>query len=62
VQIGVHGVDVVPELHSVLDKMAAFSNQVGSGQRRGYSGKRIRNVINIGIGAPILALSWPMKR
>jgi glucose-6-phosphate isomerase len=58
-KIFVDGVDVVPEVHSVLDKMAAFSSQVRSGQWQGYSGKRIRNVINIGIGGsdlgPVMA-------
>ena len=58
-RILVDGVDVVPEVHAVLDKMAAFSDQVRSGQWRGYSGKRIRNVINIGIGGsdlgPVMA-------
>ena len=44
------GVDVVPEVHAVLDKMAAFSQRVRSGAWKGFTGKRIRNVINIGIG------------
>ena len=46
----VDGVNVVPEVHVVLDRMAAFSNQVRSGQWLGHTGKRIRNVINIGLG------------
>ncbi len=58
-QILVDGVDVVPEVHAVLERMAVFSDQVRSGQWRGYSGKRIRNVINIGIGGsdlgPVMA-------
>ena len=58
-KILVDGVDVVPEVHAVLDRMAVFSEQVRSGQWRGYSGKRIRNVINIGIGGsdlgPVMA-------
>jgi glucose-6-phosphate isomerase len=58
-QILVDGVDVVPEVHTVLDRMATFSDQVRSGQWRGYTGKRIRNVINIGIGGsdlgPVMA-------
>jgi glucose-6-phosphate isomerase len=58
-QILVDGVDVVGKVHAVLDKMAAFSDQVRSGQWRGYSGKIIRNVINIGIGGsdlgPVMA-------
>jgi len=55
----VDGVDVVPEVHAVLDRMVAFSDQVRSGQWRGHTGKRIRNVINIGIGGsdlgPVMA-------
>jgi glucose-6-phosphate isomerase len=58
-QILVDGVDVVPEVHAVLDRMTAFSDRVRGGQWRGYSGKRIRNVINIGIGGsdlgPVMA-------
>ncbi len=48
--IEVDGQNVVPEVHAVLDKMAAFSDQVRSGVWKGYTGKRIRNVVNIGIG------------
>src|SRR5215468_9361703 len=48
--IVVDGKNVVPEIHTVLDKMADFSNRVRSGQWKGHTGKRIRNVINIGIG------------
>jgi glucose-6-phosphate isomerase len=44
------GEDVVPLVHAVLDQMAQFSDQVRSGAWTGYTGKRIRNVINIGIG------------
>jgi glucose-6-phosphate isomerase len=55
----VDGVDVVPLVHAVLDKMAVFSNSVRSGKWRGYTGKPIRNVINIGIGGsdlgPVMA-------
>ena len=58
-QIFVNGVDVVPEVHAVLDKMAAFAEQVRGGTWKGHSGKRIRNVINIGIGGsdlgPVMA-------
>jgi glucose-6-phosphate isomerase len=58
-QIFVDGVDVVPEVHRVLDRMAIFSEQVRNGHWLGYSGKRIRNVINIGIGGsdlgPVMA-------
>ncbi|HTZ46570.1 MAG TPA: glucose-6-phosphate isomerase [Verrucomicrobiae bacterium] len=55
----VDGKDVVPEVHAVLDKMSVFCNRVRSGEWKGYSGKRIRNVINIGIGGsdlgPVMA-------
>jgi glucose-6-phosphate isomerase len=58
-QLLVDGVDVVPEVHAVLDKMAAFANQIRSGAWKGHTGKRIRNVINIGIGGsdlgPVMA-------
>ncbi|MDQ2948322.1 MAG: glucose-6-phosphate isomerase, partial [Acidobacteriota bacterium] len=58
-QIFADGVDVVPEVHAVLDKMAAFAEQVRGGVWKGHSGKRIRNVINIGIGGsdlgPVMA-------
>jgi len=51
--------DVVPQVHAVLDKMADFSNRVRTGAWKGYTGKRIRNVINIGIGGsdrgPVMA-------
>jgi glucose-6-phosphate isomerase len=57
--IFVDGKDVVPEVHAVLDKMAAFSNRVRSGEWRGHTGKRIRNIVNIGIGGsdlgPVMA-------
>jgi glucose-6-phosphate isomerase len=55
----VDGQDVVPPVHAVLDKMAAFSDRVRSGAWKGHTGKRIRNVINIGIGGsdlgPVMA-------
>ncbi len=58
-KILVDGQDVVPEVHAVLDKMAAFSNRVRSGQWRGHTGKPIKNIINIGIGGsdlgPVMA-------
>ncbi len=46
----VDGENVVPEVHAVLDKMANFANRVRSGVWTGYTGKRIRNIVNIGIG------------
>jgi glucose-6-phosphate isomerase len=48
--IFVDGEDVVPAVHVVLDKMSAFADRVRSGAWKGHTGKRIRNVINIGIG------------
>ena len=55
----VDGKNVVPEVHAVLDRMADFSNRVRSGEWKGHTGKRIRNVINIGIGGsdlgPVMA-------
>ena len=48
--IFVDGENVVPEVHAVLDKMTAFTNRVRSGQWKGHTGKRIRNIVNIGIG------------
>jgi glucose-6-phosphate isomerase len=55
----VDGKNVVPEVHAVLDAMADFSNRVRSGAWKGHTGKRIRNVINIGIGGsdlgPVMA-------
>src|SRR5499427_4789464 len=57
--IVVDGKNIVPEVHDVLDKMAAFSNRIRSGEWKGHSGKRIRNVINVGIGGsdlgPVMA-------
>jgi glucose-6-phosphate isomerase len=55
----VDGENVVPQVHAVLDKMTQFSNRVRSGEWKGHTGKRIRNVINIGIGGsdlgPVMA-------
>ncbi|TQF05294.1 glucose-6-phosphate isomerase [Kitasatospora acidiphila] len=48
--IEVDGVNVVPEVHAVLDKMAGFADRVRSGAWTGHTGKRIRNIVNIGIG------------
>jgi glucose-6-phosphate isomerase len=57
--IVVDGKNVVPEVHGVLDKMAEFANRIRSGQWKGHTGKRIRNVVNIGIGGsdlgPVMA-------
>jgi glucose-6-phosphate isomerase len=51
--------DVVPEVHAVLEKMAAFSDRVRSGEWKGHTGKRIRNIVNVGIGGsdlgPVMA-------
>ncbi len=54
VSILVDGHDVVPEVHAVLDKMSDFANRVRSGQWQGHTGKRIKNVVNIGIGGSYL--------
>ncbi len=57
--IVVDGKDVVPDVHAVLDKMAAFAIRVRSGEWKGHTGRRIRNVVNIGIGGsdlgPVMA-------
>src|SRR3989442_289548 len=50
VSIFVDGRNVVFEVHAVFNKMAVFSGRIRSGTWKGYTGKRIRNVINIGIG------------
>src|ERR1700761_9300881 len=58
-KIVVDGEDVVPAVHAVLDKMAGFADRVRSGAWKGHTGKRIKNVINIGIGGsdlgPVMA-------
>jgi len=55
----VDGKNVVPEVHAVLDRMSVFADRVRSGEWKGYTGKRIRSVINIGIGGsdlgPVMA-------
>ena len=55
----VDGVDVVAQVHEVLDRMAAFADQIRSGRWKGHTGKPIRNIINIGIGGsdlgPVMA-------
>jgi glucose-6-phosphate isomerase len=57
--ISVDGENVVPRVHAVLDRMADFSNRVRSGAWKGHTGKRIRNIVNIGIGGsdlgPVMA-------
>jgi glucose-6-phosphate isomerase len=57
--IVVDGENVVPQVHAVLDKMTAFSERVRSGSWQGHTGKRIRNIVNIGIGGsdlgPVMA-------
>ena len=58
-RVVVDGVDVVPAVHAVLKQMASFARRVRSGEWQGYTGKRIRNIINIGIGGsdlgPVMA-------
>jgi glucose-6-phosphate isomerase len=57
--IVVDGENVVPKVHAVLDKMTDFANRVRGGAWLGYTGKRIKNVLNIGIGGsdlgPVMA-------
>jgi glucose-6-phosphate isomerase len=57
--IVVDGANVVPEVHAVLDRMATFAERVRNGTWKGHTGKRIRNVVNIGIGGsdlgPVMA-------
>jgi glucose-6-phosphate isomerase len=58
-RILVDGKNVVPEVHAVLEKMAAFARRIRSGEWKGHTGKSIRNVVNIGIGGsdlgPVMA-------
>ncbi len=58
-KIIVDGKNVVPDVHAVLDKMSAFAKRVRSGAWKGYTGKRIKNIVNIGIGGsdlgPVMA-------
>jgi glucose-6-phosphate isomerase len=58
-KIFVDGKNVVPEVHAVLDKMSAFSDRVRRGEWKGHTGKRIKNIINVGIGGsdlgPVMA-------
>ncbi|MFI9775266.1 glucose-6-phosphate isomerase [Streptomyces sp. NPDC051956] len=62
--IEVDGENVVPEVHAVLDKMAAFADRVRSGEWTGHTGKRIKNVVNIGIGGSDLgpAMAYEVLR
>ncbi|WP_042368855.1 glucose-6-phosphate isomerase [Streptacidiphilus neutrinimicus] len=62
--IEVDGVNVVSEVHAVLDKMAGFSRRIRSGEWTGHTGKRIRNVVNIGIGGSDLgpAMAYEVLR
>ena len=57
--IVVDGENVVPHVHAVLDRMADFSDRMRAGQWKGHTGKRIVNIINIGIGGshlgPVMA-------
>jgi len=59
VSLVVDGVDVVAQVHEVLDRMATFADRVRSGTWRGHSGKALRNIVNIGIGGsdlgPVMA-------
>ncbi|MFI5533378.1 glucose-6-phosphate isomerase [Kitasatospora sp. NPDC051853] len=63
-EVLVDGENVVPAVHAVLDKMAAFSDKVRSGEWTGHTGKRIRNVVNIGIGGSDLgpAMAYEVLR
>jgi glucose-6-phosphate isomerase len=58
-KIFVDGKNVVPEVHAVLDKLTAFAKRVRSGAWKGHTGKRIKNIVNIGIGGsdlgPVMA-------
>jgi glucose-6-phosphate isomerase len=57
--VKVDGVDVIPEVHEVLDRMAVFSNRIRSGEWKSHTGKQIKNIVNIGIGGsdlgPVMA-------
>jgi glucose-6-phosphate isomerase len=58
-KILVDGKNIIPQVHEILDRMTDFSNLVRNGQWKGYTGKRIRNIVNIGIGGsdlgPVMA-------
>src|SRR5215469_10888190 len=57
--IYVNGDNVIPKVHAVLDRMGRFCDRIRSGDTKGHSGKRIRNIVNIGVGGchlgPMLA-------
>jgi glucose-6-phosphate isomerase len=57
--VEVDGINVIPDVHAVLDQMATFSDQIRSGAWKGYTGKRIKHIVNIGIGGsdlgPVMA-------
>ena len=57
--VQVDGKNVIPDVHAVLDHMASFSDRIRSGEWKGHTGKRIRNIVNIGIGGsdlgPVMA-------
>ena len=56
----VDGVDVVPEVHRVLDNIEVFSDDIRAGRRFGATGKRLTNVISIGIGGSYLGMKFMM--
>ena len=62
--IQLDGVDVVPEVHRVLEAMAVFANRIRSGDWKGHTGRRIKTVVNIGIGGSDLgpAMAWDSLR
>ncbi|MFF8018123.1 glucose-6-phosphate isomerase [Streptomyces sp. NPDC007929] len=62
--VEVDGENVVPQVHAVLDKMAAFADRVRSGEWTGHTGKRIRNIVNVGIGGSDLgpAMAYEVLR
>lgn len=59
--IVIDGHNVVPDVHDVLDRMADFSKRIRTGAWKGYTGKRIHNIVNIGIGGSDLGQSWPTR-
>ena len=61
-ELKLDGINIIPAVHAVLRRMAVFSEQVRQGGWRGHTGKRVRNVVNIGIGGsdlgPVMAVSY----